>query len=102
MDRIAHDLNLDRLEVRSRNFIRPDEFPWDVGLVYQDGGPTKYDSGDYQAGLEKLKALLDYDNFPAMQAEARARRALPGHRRRLLRGGHRHRAVRGRNGARGV
>ena len=73
MDRIARDLNLDRLEVRSRNFIRPDEFPWDVGLVYQDGGPTKYDSGNYQAGLEKLKALLDYDNFPEMQAGARAR-----------------------------
>ncbi len=72
MDRIARELHLDRLEVRSRNFIQPDEFPWDVGLVYQDGGPTKYDSGDYQAGLEKLKALLDYDNFPALQAEARA------------------------------
>ncbi len=71
MDRIAKELNLDRAEVRSRNFIQPDEFPWDVGLVYQDGGPTKYDSGDYQAGLDKLKALLDYDNFSAMQAEAR-------------------------------
>ncbi len=71
MDRIAKELNLDRAEVRSRNFIQPDEFPWDVGLVYQDGGPTKYDSGNYQAGLDKLKALLDYDNFSAMQAEAR-------------------------------
>lgn len=71
MDRIARELQLDRLEVRSRNFIQPDEFPWDVGLVYQDGGPTMYDSGDYQASLDKLKVLLDYDNFPAMQAEAR-------------------------------
>jgi carbon-monoxide dehydrogenase large subunit len=71
MDRIAGKLNLDRAEVRSRNFIAPDEFPWDVGLVYQDGGPTKYDSGNYQAGLDKLKVLLDYENFPAMQAEAR-------------------------------
>ena len=70
MDRIASELDLDRLEVRSRNFIRPDEFPWDVGLVYQDGGPTKYDSGDYQAGLDKLKVLLDYENFPALQAQA--------------------------------
>ncbi len=71
MDRIAKELNLDRAEARARNFIQPDEFPWDVGLVYQDGGPTKYDSGNYQAGLDKLKALLDYDNFPAMQAQAR-------------------------------
>lgn len=72
MDGIARELKLDRAEVRSRNFIQPDEFPWDVGLVYQDGGPTKYDSGDYQAGLDKLKALLDYDHFADWQAEARA------------------------------
>lgn len=71
MDRIASELNIDRAEVRSRNFIAPEEFPWDVGFVYQDGGPTKYDSGNYQAGLDKLKTLLDYENFPAMQAEAR-------------------------------
>jgi aerobic carbon-monoxide dehydrogenase large subunit len=70
MDRIASELQLDRTEVRSRNFIAPDEFPWDVGLIYQDGGPTKYDSGNYQAGLDKLKIMLDYDNFPAKQAEA--------------------------------
>jgi CO/xanthine dehydrogenase Mo-binding subunit len=70
MDRIASELHLDRAEVRSRNFIAPDEFPWDVGLIYQDGGPTKYDSGNYQAGLDKLKVILDYDNFPAKQAEA--------------------------------
>jgi carbon-monoxide dehydrogenase large subunit len=70
MDRIASELQLDRAEVRSRNFIDPGDFPWDVGLIYQDGGPTKYDSGNYQAGLDKLKLLLDYDNFPAKQAEA--------------------------------
>ena len=71
MDRIAGELHIDRSEVRSRNFIQPDEFPWDVGFVYQDGGPTRYDSGNYQAGLDKLKTMLDYDNFPELQAEAR-------------------------------
>ncbi len=71
MDRIARELHIDRLAVRERNFIQPDEFPWDVGLVYQDGGPTKYDSGNYQAGLDKLKVMLDYENFPKMQEEAR-------------------------------
>jgi CO/xanthine dehydrogenase Mo-binding subunit len=71
MDSIARVLHRDRAEVRSSNFIQPDEFPWDVELVYQDGGPTKYDSGNYQAGLDKLRVLLDYDNFPTMQAEAR-------------------------------
>ena len=72
MDRIALELQMDRLEVRARNFIAPDEFPWDVGLIYQDGGPTKYDSGNYQAGLAKLKTLLDYDHFHEQQAAARA------------------------------
>jgi carbon-monoxide dehydrogenase large subunit len=71
MDRIARELNMDRCAVRSRNFIAPNEFPWDVGLMYQDGGPTKYDSGNYQAGLDLLKELLDYDHFPQVQAEAR-------------------------------
>lgn len=71
MDRIAHELHMDRLEVRSRNFIHPNEFPWDVGLVYQDGGPTRYDSGNYQAALDKLKIMLDYDHFASRQAEAR-------------------------------
>ena len=71
MDGIARELQMDRLAVREHNFIHPAEFPWDVGLVYQDGGPTKYDSGNYQAGLDKLKVLLDYDNFAARQAEAR-------------------------------
>ena len=70
MDRIASELQLDRAEVRSRNFIDPGDFPWDVGLIYQDGGPTTYDSGNYQAGLDKLKMVLDYDSFPAKQAEA--------------------------------
>jgi carbon-monoxide dehydrogenase large subunit len=71
MDRIAAELQLDPLEVRRRNFIQPDEFPWDVGLVYQDGGPTIYDSGNYQAALEKVKVALDYDRFREQQAEAR-------------------------------
>src|ERR1700730_1473660 len=72
MDRIASELHLDRLEGSARNFLAPDEFPWDVGLVYQDGGPTTYDSGNYQAGLEKLKVLLDYDHFREQQAKAHA------------------------------
>src|SRR5205085_12175542 len=66
----ASEVQLDRAEVRSRNFLDRVDFPWDVGVTYQDGGPTKYDSGNYQAALDKLKMVLDYDNFPAKQAEA--------------------------------
>src|SRR5207249_4316869 len=47
---IARELGLEPSEVRRRNFIQPDELPCDVGLTFQDGGPPRYDSGDYPAG----------------------------------------------------
>ena len=37
MDAIAADLGLDRTDVRERNFIQPDEMPFDQGLIFQDG-----------------------------------------------------------------
>ena len=76
MDAIAAHLGLDRAEVRSRNFIQPDEMPYDHGLMFQDGRPLKYDSGDFPASLAKLKALVGWDDFAAYreQAEAEGRR----------------------------
>src|SRR5437867_3621016 len=53
--RVARELGLEAVEVRRRNFIQPHEFPWDVGLTFQDGGPTRYDSGDYPRGLEMAR-----------------------------------------------
>ncbi len=47
MDYIARDLDLDRAVVRERNFIQPDEMPYDHGLIFQDGRPLIYDSGDF-------------------------------------------------------
>jgi carbon-monoxide dehydrogenase large subunit len=60
-----------RALVRERNFIQPSEMPYDQGLIFQDGRPLIYDSGDYPAVLAKLKALVGWDSFPAVQAEAR-------------------------------
>jgi carbon-monoxide dehydrogenase large subunit len=70
--RVARELGLEPAEVRRRNFIQADEFPWDVGLTFQDGGPTRYDSGNYPAGLEQALALVGFDDFRARQAAARA------------------------------
>jgi carbon-monoxide dehydrogenase large subunit len=70
--RIARELGLEPAEVRRRNFIQPDQFPWDVGLTFQDGGPTCYDSGNYPAGLEQALALVGFGDFRARQAAARA------------------------------
>jgi len=76
MDAIAAHLGLDRTVVRERNFIQPDEMPYDHGLMFQDGRPLKYDSGDFPASLAKLKALVGWDDFAAHreQAEREGRR----------------------------
>jgi aerobic carbon-monoxide dehydrogenase large subunit len=71
--RIARELGLEPSEVRRRNFIQPDEFPWDVGLTFQDGGPTRYDSGDYPKGLEMALERIGFAKFRAAQRAARAR-----------------------------
>ncbi|MGH2946699.1 MAG: aerobic carbon-monoxide dehydrogenase large subunit [Solirubrobacteraceae bacterium] len=72
MDRLAAALSLDRAEIRRRNLIQPDEFPYEVGVTFQDGGPTVYDSGDYPAGLDLLLKEVDYDGFEARRQAARA------------------------------
>jgi CO/xanthine dehydrogenase Mo-binding subunit len=71
IDRIAHELGLEPNEVRRRNFLQPDEFPWDVGLTFQDNRPTRYDSGNYPAGLQLVLDHIGYASFPEMQAELR-------------------------------
>jgi CO/xanthine dehydrogenase Mo-binding subunit len=78
IDRIARHLGLDRADVRERNFIRPEEMPYDYGLTFQDGRPYCYDSGDFPASLAKLRALVDWDGFPARKAAAAAEGRLIG------------------------
>jgi len=72
MDAIAERLGRDRAEVREVNFIRPDEMPYDHGLIFQDGRPLIYDSGDYPASLAKLKKLVGWEEFAAEREQARA------------------------------
>ena len=96
MDAIADELGLDRAEVRSRNFILPSEMPYDHGLLFQDGRPLKYDSGDFPASLAKLKELVGWDDFADYRAPGRGRGPQGRARDRLLRRGHRRRPLRGR------
>ena len=60
IDRVAVALGLDRIEVRRRNFIRTEEFP------YLIPSGTRYDSGDYHTVVDKVLAHVDW---PALQAE---------------------------------
>ena len=72
VDRIAGKLGLDRADVRARNLIGPDEFPYDLQMTFQDGRPLIYDSGDYPALLAQVKELVGWDGFPAERAAAAA------------------------------
>lgn len=72
IDAVARDLGMDRAAVRAANFVRPDEFPYDVGLIFQDGRPTIYDSGDFPASLARLTDLIDWDGFAARRDAAAA------------------------------
>jgi CO/xanthine dehydrogenase Mo-binding subunit len=58
LDAIASELGLDRVEVRRRNFIQPTEFPYNLGVAWQDGNTVVYDSGNYPALLDRALALL--------------------------------------------
>src|SRR3989442_13745449 len=58
MDSVATELGLDRAEVRRRNLLQPDDFPYDHGIACQDGSRAVYDSGDYPRLLEETLKLL--------------------------------------------
>jgi carbon-monoxide dehydrogenase large subunit len=72
VDRVAQELGLDPAEVRRKNFIRPDEFPWDVGTESAQV-PVVYDSGNYAAGLSRALELVRYEERRKEQAAERGR-----------------------------
>jgi len=78
VDKIAQALGVDRTAVREANFIQPDEFPCDQGLIFQDGRPLIYDSGNYPDQLTMLKDMIGWDEFEAVRAEAASRGKLAG------------------------
>lgn len=58
IDLVARATNLDPVEVRLRNMIPPEKIPHAVGLLYRDGVPIVYDSGDYPAALRQAVDAL--------------------------------------------
>ena len=65
MDRLADELGMDRLELRRKNFIAKDEFPFETALG------IVYDSGNYHGTLDKL---LEHFDREAFQSDQRAKR----------------------------
>ena len=76
MDRLADELGMDRLELRRKNFIAKDEFPFETALG------IVYDSGDYHGTLDKLLEQLRPGRVPVGPAGQARPGRLP--RRRLL------------------
>ncbi|MDS1272478.1 aerobic carbon-monoxide dehydrogenase large subunit [Lipingzhangella sp. LS1_29] len=72
MDAIAEYLGRDRAAVRASNLIQPEEMPYDHGLTFQDGRPLVYDSGDFPASLDKIRALVGWDDFESYRRQAQA------------------------------
>lgn len=72
MNTLALRLNLDPVELRRRNFIQPDQFPYQSPLGWT------YDSGNYDLTLDKALELVGYEKLREEQAERRARGELVG------------------------
>ena len=58
LDAIAAELKMDRVEVRRRNLLQPDQFPHEVGVAWQDGNMVVYDSGNYPELLDRALKML--------------------------------------------
>jgi len=65
MDVLADELDMDPAELRRKNFIPPEQFPYDTATG------AKYDSGEYARALDKALDLVDYGALRAEQARRR-------------------------------
>ena len=71
-DVLAQELKMDPAELRFKNFIRPDQFPYKSALGWE------YDSGNYKAALEMALERIGYTELREEQAEKRERGELMG------------------------
>jgi carbon-monoxide dehydrogenase large subunit len=72
VDRLAQQLSMDPADVRMKNFIAPEKFP------YKSATGWEYDSGNYPAALQKAMDRIGYQQLRQEQAEKRARGDLMG------------------------
>ncbi len=65
VDVLALDLKMDPVELRRKNFIQPNQFPYATPLGWT------YDSGDYEGALDKALNMVSYKELRKEQAEKR-------------------------------
>jgi len=78
VDCLARELRMDPAEIRRKNYIRPDEMPYDFGMPYRDGNPLVYDTGDFPGALRQALEAAGYVEFRREQETLRARRVYRG------------------------
>jgi aerobic carbon-monoxide dehydrogenase large subunit len=76
LDLAAKELGIDPIEIRKRNYIPPDKFPYEHGIIDQAFAPLIFDNGNYLPVLRKAVDLIGYDQFvneeqPRLRAEGR-------------------------------
>lgn len=67
MEKAARELDIDRIELRARNLVQPEDMP------YQAANGFKYDSGDFPGVMQKALELADWEGFSKRRAESEAR-----------------------------
>ncbi|SDZ74788.1 xanthine dehydrogenase family protein molybdopterin-binding subunit [Rubrimonas cliftonensis] len=72
IDKAARELGVSPIALRKQNFIKPDQFP------YQTPVAVVYDTGDYDATMDKVVEMADLAGFDARKAEAKSRGKLRG------------------------
>ena len=72
VDVLAHDLDMDPAELRLKNFIQPEQFPYETKTGWV------YDSGNYEPAMRKAMQMAGYDELRREQAEKRERGELMG------------------------
>jgi aerobic carbon-monoxide dehydrogenase large subunit len=78
VDMVATYLKADPAEVRRKNLIPGELMPYDMGMLYRDGGRVVYDSGDYPAQFERVLDMANYTGFRETQERARTEGRLIG------------------------
>ena len=76
LDIAARKLGIDRVEIRKRNFIPPEKFPYNHEIIDQAFAPLVLDSGDYTKALEQAVKRINYQQFiqeeqPRLRAEGK-------------------------------
>jgi CO/xanthine dehydrogenase Mo-binding subunit len=72
IDIVAHELGIDPIEIRKKNYVRTDEMP------YETPNGCIYDSGDYHRALDEALRLIDYDTIEERRRDATERGKLLG------------------------